>query len=323
MDLSYEEISNTINEILLAKKIITVDNSSALLTQPTGAQKLHADFIEQQCIENYLQEGFFSEEDVPDEVINSFFTIDDEDELQSLLKKLDSYKTILSKRIPGTELYKKEETRLVETEQKIITLKIKKESAKQFSAEYQAREDKSFYLLSECTYNLSGHKKWKNVEELLENNSEYVYNYIVNFFNFYHGPSVKTLRYIARSNQWRALFLSARRLGTTLFERPAVDFSIPQIHLTSWSFYYDNIYELPLHERPEDEIIENDEKLDSFLENYMKKIKAEADELSRSRSSKKSDKQSEQIVTASDPRYIDLHRKKQYSDPKKQKGVRS
>lgn len=319
MELSYEEISNLINEILLAKKIISIDGDKSVLVQPTGMQKIQANFIENTCIQDYLKQGFFSEEDVPQDIINTFFSVDDEEQLQTLLKKVDNYKAVLSKRIPGTELYKKEESRLAEVEQKIITLRLKKETAKQFSAEYQAREDKSFYLLTECVQTLSGEKRWKNVDQLLNNNSDYVYRYIVNFFNFYHGPDVKMLRYIARSNQWRALFLSSRRLGTILFDRPAVDFSIPQIHLTSWSFYYDNIYELPLHERPEDEVIENDQKLDLFLDNYMKKLKAEASQITNNKSSKKSDKQDEQIVTVNDPRYIALHKKNQYSDPKERK----
>lgn len=322
MELSFEEISDVINEILIGKKIVEIGNEVSIFVQPNGLQKLQASYIEKKAIKKYSDQGIFLESEIPDHVLQNFFSLSDEEELQSLLVKLKAFETLLEKRVPNTSLYEKEYQRIQNLKKDINNLKYKKTVSSEYSAEFLAREDKNLYLLSECVLNLDGNRRWNTIDDLLSANLDYVYRYVINYFNFYHGPEVKVLRKVARSNQWRALFLAAKRIGSVLFKCDSADLSIPQVQLISWSFYYDNIYELPLHERPEDDVIEDDDRLDKFLERYMKHVKAEAAELSSKRvGARKSDSQDEQIITASDPRYIQMHKKQKYSDPKKRKGA--
>jgi hypothetical protein len=313
--LSLEQRNKIITEILLGKKVLDINEEIIILVQPSGEQKAFANYLEDKTTLTLLSQGFFSESAIPPKILRTVFSLNDEEDLKSNISKKKTYETILSKRIPNTKLFKEDQKKLNDINKRISDLSSKKESANQFSAEFSAREEKNIYLLSQCVMTAENKLKWNSVEDLLNISYSDLYNYMIIFFEFLQGFDSKTLRSVARCNEWRALFLSAQKLGTKLFERPASDFSIPQIHLVSWSFYYDNIYEMPLHERPEEDVIEDDEQLDLFLQNYIKNLKAEVASIPQSSSKKLSDSQDQQIVTTSDKRYLKLHKNGQYSDP--------
>jgi hypothetical protein len=314
-EISLEQRNKIITEILLGKKVLDINEEPIILVQPSGEHKAFANYLEDKVTANLLSQGFFSEGAIPSNILRTVFSLNDEEELKSNINKKKTYETILSKRIPNTNLYREDQKKLNEINKKIRELTSKKESANQFSAEFSAREEKNIYLLSKCVFTAENKLKWDSVDDLLSISYNDLYQYMIIFFEFIQGFDSKTLRSIARSNEWRALFLAAQKLGTSLFEKPAADFSIPQIHLISWSFYYDNIYEMPLHDRPEEDVIADDDQLDVFLQNYIKNLKAEASTISQNKSSRLSDSQDHQIVTASDKRYLKLHKTGQYSDP--------
>lgn len=75
----------------------------------------------------------------------------------------------------------------------------------------------------------------------------------------------KDYRVIARSMEWRILWISQRENLSGLFGRPVCDLTMRQVLLLYWSRVYDQVFEDP--DRPDQDIIEDDEKLDVWLAN--------------------------------------------------------
>ena len=86
-----------------------------------------------------------------------------------------------------------------------------------------------------------------------------------------------TLRYIARKPQWKIRFQIAKELGISIYDKPLAEWDIDKIHFLSWLTFYDRLYNLPEGSPPQ-EVIDNDAKLDRWLEEY--KLKKRADEAS-------------------------------------------
>lgn len=87
-----------------------------------------------------------------------------------------------------------------------------------------------------------------------------------------------SLRYLARGSgrvgaEWRARWEVAKTTGTPVFPGTVSEWDINKVSLTWWSRFYDNIFEHP--ERPPMEIIEDNKKLDKWIEEQTKKQEEE------------------------------------------------
>jgi len=80
-----------------------------------------------------------------------------------------------------------------------------------------------------------------------------------------------TYRLLARNPYWRQLW-DCRKSGDSLFGKPISHYSLEQQHLVKYATWYDNIYEHP--ECPNNEVIEDDDRLDGWL---LKQSKQEGD----------------------------------------------
>jgi hypothetical protein len=81
-----------------------------------------------------------------------------------------------------------------------------------------------------------------------------------------HGVLETTqYRRIARAMEWRILWISQKDNLYGLFGRPVCDLSMRQTLLLYWSRVYDQVFEDP--DRPDQDIIEDDDRLDDWLSN--------------------------------------------------------
>lgn len=84
--------------------------------------------------------------------------------------------------------------------------------------------------------------------------------------------TTEQFRYIARSGSWRFKWQASKNCDD-LFGKPIVELSGSQENLIYWSQVYDSVYEA--YERPDDDIIDDDEALDEWFNDQSKKRKAE------------------------------------------------
>ena len=123
------------------------------------------------------------------------------------------------------------------------------------------------YLLPYTIF-FNGEKYWKTVEDFdNETNSGLINSLISEVSNQFY--SEKEIRKISRSEPWRSMWKTYSKGGGQLFDCPISDMCKSQRDLCYWSNIYDNVFDS--HERPEWEIIDNDEELDIWFENQYNK----------------------------------------------------
>jgi hypothetical protein len=106
-----------------------------------------------------------------------------------------------------------------------------------------------------------------------------------------------------------------------LFGIPTSEYTIDQLNLIYWSNYYQSIYEMMPEDRPSDFVIEDDEALDAYMENYYKDRNKEV--AARKSKSKRGGKLSafdseEVIVTRSHELYEDI----EYDTPREARKIK-
>lgn len=81
------------------------------------------------------------------------------------------------------------------------------------------------------------------------------------------------IREIARGDPWRLFWTTARDTGTSLFPHSAVEMTELQQSLLSWTKVYDFAFESM--NRPSKDIIEDDDRFDSWISSELKRIERE------------------------------------------------
>lgn len=320
-DLSPEEIYSLILEILSAERIVSTEIQSIptiRLTYPVQHQKTYADFIEKKNLKQYLDSGTMSEKSIPEDFVDEFFSTEDAELVEELNSKIKSYKNLLSKRIKGSEQYDSDIQKIKQLELERDLLLLKKSNVKQFTAEFRAREDKHLYLLSQCAFQMDGSPIWSGIEQLVSDNTIYstveVYTLLNYFLDFYFGNNVKVIRKIARSSTWRTYYLAAKDGIATIFTRQGADLTLDQLNLIGWSKWYDGIFEMPHKDKPSDSLMEDDEGLDKYISEYIRKLNAESDSFKRRDTGKKALDQDHVVVTAESSNYVKFQKSGVYSD---------
>lgn len=315
--LSQEEIYGIILEILSGERVLYVDflNEPIIFTYPNSSDKLYSNFLEKSLTEQYIKEGYIPERDITKSLIDQFFSIEDADRLIEISSKLKSYETLLRKRVKNSPQYIEDIIKINNLKEEQTLLFNKKNEINRFTAEYKAREEKYFFIMSKYTLTLDRKRKWDSVDDILAMPSlQDVYWLLNQYLDFYLGHGNTILRQVARSHQWRNYYLAATRGIVDLFSKDTKDMSNNQLELIAWSSWYNDIYDMTLDSRPEESIIEDDVRLDKYIDEYTKKLYAEA-RLSRNSKPGSAFDADQVIITAESNNYINLHKDKAYSDP--------
>ena len=275
--------------------------------------RIEAMQIEKEENQKALDAGFYSEESLPDGLKENFFSMEEEENLKTYTSKLKDRKKLLKMRLEGSSKYLEDLEIIQDLDQKAKFLQRKKSTVSQFTAEAHAREEAYFYLMHKNVYHTDYTRVWDDINTMLKEESAFLYGLMIEFLDFYWGPDLAVIRRIARCGQWRNMYIGSTKVGLPLFTGTAVDLTMSQQQLLSWTMQYQGIYDLPPDERPSDDVVEDDERFDDFMENYSKKLKAEALAASSGKSGKALDDQ-HAIVTASSNKYVDLHKAEAYSD---------
>jgi hypothetical protein len=188
------------------------------------------------------------------------------------------------------------------------------------SQERKADEESFLYLAWASAYAVTGERFWKTFEEFEKSTNQSLrLSFIEKFSKFNIGLSSRQIRFLSRHSLWRIRYTAAKTTSQQLFDNGLVDLTPDQLSLMYWSNYYQSIFEMMPDEMPSPETIEDDDKLDEFMESYFKQREEErtegkaADRSSKSRNQKLNawEKGEELIITPSHPDYMKLAYTKQ------------
>lgn len=268
--MSTEEL---IDEIIWDRRyVVPPDNldspyETLLVKDPTIKDRNLYAFQKKRAFEKAIQEGVPTEEELLLSAKESdYWTQEDEliyknaDEDIQFLKSEKKRQKIKS-RIRRYE----EQIQAAEEKRKEVTAK--RLELLTNSAEYYAHQASIYYLLKNSILDEDGDLLWPDEEAFLFDQDNYPILVVFLAKQILNGGIKDTAEYrkVARSPEWRIIWVSAKENLQSIFNRPISDLSMRQTLLIYWSRVYDSVYEDP--DRPSQEIIDDDDRLDDWLAN--------------------------------------------------------
>ena len=326
MEITTEELDGYLKIIFTGSKLVSVNNVDLLLKHPDNFIKMRADLVRKNSYDKAIGEGLlpFKElEKIIDE--RNIITKEEKEELTKLESKLEGQKAILKKTEKSKVNIGKIQGIIDGLENRMREIKYKKLSRMMISADIKAEEEKNLFLCLNCVYDVLSNKLyWEDYRAYnLDVNYKFKREILDTFIDFYRGITTKVVRYIARNNLWRVRYITSVKTSESLFGVPTSEYTDDMLNLVFWSNYYQSIYEMMPEDRPNDQIIDDDEALDAFMSAYH-------DEKEKESLARKGKKQSggkgrmtafnkeEVIVTKSNELYEDL----KYDKPKEAQRVK-
>jgi hypothetical protein len=330
-ELSFEELQRHIDQISFGYKIVSVENSTGqktplLIKHPPPYHHMMAENVYSQTLLQAEVEGLPSQVEM-EEVIGSrgLYGQPDIDEMETIKKQIKAQKMVLSKttRVPARRDRLKQVIK--ELEEQATKIILKKEKYLDQTRERKALEQKLLYLTWQATYNVYTEEKyWLTFDKFLDE-QDFLFRkrVYVEYSVSYYGLSQEIIRFIARSNLWRSRYLGAAKTGDSLFGKPIAEYSIDQLSIMYWSQYYSSIYEMMSDERPAEGVIEDDEALDAYMNDWY-------EERNRDNMASQGRKKSygtpsgwdhqETIVTKANPMFQDVEYSETLAEKAKNKG---
>jgi len=324
--LTYEEVERHLNFIFSQVKFteISIGGEDVFLkyTLPSSFLKSKSDFIYNKAFKEGIDSGLLSTASL-EEVLKKHKIISDEEQkrLTHLKSQLEAQKVLLSKTKKVEANKEKIINYITSITNDIYTIESKITSKMGLSAESKAEEERLYFLCSQCTYDFNDNLFWPSYEKfLLEKNITKRDKILLEFIRFYRGLSIHLIRHIARSNLWRVRYINASKLSESLFGVPTSEYTNDMLNLVYWSNYYQNIYDMMPDERPDDFVIEDDEELDKYMEEYYKRKEKEfkAQRMNNKLGKLSAFNKEEVIVTRSNELYQEIN----YDTPKEAKKLK-
>jgi hypothetical protein len=275
MELTYEELDKYLLKIFTGKEYTFVNDGyedlCILFNSPSNENKLRADLIYKKSYSQAIDSGMLSLKDMEALIKDrGLYTDKDEAKVEKIRSKLYAQEVLLSKTTKVKANIDRIQKIINDLNNQINEITVKKSSRLALSAENKAEEDKTFFLCWACTYDGDSNTRyWDSYQDALkETNLMFKNKLSIEFLKFYVGISAEIIRYIARGNLWRIRYVSSQKVSDSLFGVPTSQYTNDQLNLVYWSNYYQNIYDMMPEDRPSDDVIDDDEALDSFMKSY-------------------------------------------------------
>lgn len=198
--------------------------------------------------------------------IGDFWTESDDE----ILQETDAYLAVLEQQLQNQKLTSRKKqiqiridaakTRRAEVENKLNHLKAQ-------TAEYMAHEAAVFSLMRRIVLDFDETPLWKNEQDFLrdkQHNPALIYFLAKNILGAITWPE-KEIREVAKNPEWRMTWVLNREHLSEIFNKNIGELNINQKMLIYWSRIYDSAFEAT--ERPEMDVIQDDEKFDRWLLN--------------------------------------------------------
>ena len=333
LNLSPDEIESSINKIVCGGTFKQVENSvgdSVLLffRYPYTDELVMADYIREKVFLDAKKNGLLSIEEMEALMLSrGIWSQEKEDEIKKLRGQIDGQKAVLAKTTKVRANRERLKSLIKSLEDKVWEIRKVREACLDNTIERKSEEERLKYLTWACSYKPDRNSRFWETEEDFSSSVDFVLrrNCTIAFAIFSVGMSNEVIRYIARSSNWRIRFISAQKNGGKLFSRDVSDYSVDMLNLMYWSNYYSSIYEMLSEDRPPEEIINDDEALDAYMEDYFKE-QEKKDSESRLKKSNKYGKISawnhdEMIVTKSNPIFEDVEYSETTAEKLRKRGM--
>jgi len=281
--LTVEEVDKYLLQIgTNSKYVVLYRNGTEIhltLNYPSSQDRLRGEFLYKNSYDLAIKEGLLPSAKL-EEILKArgVFTKEDEYRLSKLENQLEA-QNVLLKKTKNVEANKDRiKSTISEFTKQIYEIKVKRYSRLAISAEARASEVKHSYLCWACCRDFQGNLLWLTYEDYLQDSDIDFKNNILNeFLDFNSGLSQDIIRFIARSNIWRARYIHSTKCSDPLFGTAVANYTVDQLSLVYWSNYYQQIYEMMPDDRPSDAIIDNDEELDKYMSRFFEEKSKEAD----------------------------------------------
>ena len=204
--------------------------------------------------------------------LKGLWSEEDDKKIEELKEKVTQIEEDLGGLAKGSKARKITQALLTSLKNNLADKLVNKRQLFGAAAEDYAEESKSAALVFCSTYTDRDEKYWPSYKDFLNESDNILIGNIVEEINKASTLETKQIREIARAPGWRFRWNAGKTHGG-LFERRLLDLDANQQSLVYWSQVYDSVYES--YERPDDEIINDDEKLDKWFDSQDKKKKTD------------------------------------------------
>jgi len=324
MELTYEEIEKYVESISSGIKIIDLNGVSIIFKYPDAISFVQARNIYDQEYKKSLEEGLLTTSDMTKLIKErNIITEKERNQLSSLKSKLEAQRVLLAKTFKVKANQERIKNVIHELETQINKIEMKERAKYSMTAETRAEESKILYLCWKSSYYYDADELiWSQYTSFINDTDlNFRQRVLSEFILFYSGIPTPIIRAIARSNLWRIRYVTSVKTSEPLFGVPTTQYTADMLNLAYWSHYYQNIYEMMPEDQPSEDIIEDDEALDAYLNDYYKERNKDA----MARKGQKGNKgklsaynSQEVIVTKADEMYEDI----EYDTPREAKMIK-
>ena len=314
------DVSTKIDIIVSASYIFDVPSTSKcsepfiLLQYPDLKHRMIATCMYNKAVAKAETAGLLSKKKLNNMLMERGVFKDSDLKREEFLKKqIKAQKTLLSRMKFSKTKIEQLKVKIEKMEVELSNFLTTKESYLMNTSDAMAAQEKLDYLVWASLFYLDGTRIWDSFNlYMAEKDLVFKGELYTAALEFLYGFDTKELRYIARHPEWRIRYTSFLKGNFKLFGTDPKNYTKDQLGLLHWSNYYQSIYDMMPDDRPDDAIIEDDEKLDKYMDEYFKAI--EQDRKVRQASNKGSDAfdRDEVIVTRFSGLYEDL----EYDDVK-------
>jgi hypothetical protein len=276
--MSPEDIERHINKICWSGRFAFVENQEGesitiIIKSLSLKDRNFVDFIYEQALQEARDSGVSSRLEIANDLkMKQIWTELDDKKITEAARKIEVL-SVESKRLdPKSRAFRITEKLLESLNKELLELRMRKQSLFGSSIEDYADERRSSAIVFCSTYDDNENKYWKDHRAFEDSKDQILISNIVRELNKALVLKTKQIRAIARSPTWRFRWNAGKSQGG-LFKDGILDLDSNQQSLIYWSQVYDSVYES--YERPDDSIINDDEKLDAWFEKKEKERKTE------------------------------------------------
>ena len=236
---------------------------SLLLRSPTPKQQAKAAIVYSNEYKKAIALGLLSEDDLIKDMISlDRWSLQKDAQIDGLYADIHKIRRGLLDYLFNRINLEKARTLLRRAEFALFERLSKRYSLTENSAESHALISQQRYLISKITEDENSNLFWKSDDDFEQFDDMGVITYLCQLFFKESRVDIKSVRELARSQQWRSYWEIAKNTND-LFDGPIVSWSLNQRELCYWSTIYDSVNSA--YEKPSRDIIEDDDLLDSWF----------------------------------------------------------
>lgn len=252
--MDMKEKQELLNKIICDDKIVKVGGIIYTIKNPTFDQKVKADILYNETIEDVKFELTIDNERL-DKIkkVKGLWNKEQDELLTSSIKMLDDFKVNLYQAYMKPDQQKIIRKQIAIFKQRIESLEDRKRELSYYTIEYYAVNVRERYLISNNLYTESGKVIQEEMAaDLLEQiQQEVAVKYLI---------SLEQYRELARSEPWRSFWTISKG---NVFNKNILEYTQEQKTLILYSRMYDNAFGYP--SPPPDSIINDDDMFDGWL----------------------------------------------------------